>query len=192
VARPALDDALTPRTISPASLSSLICQGAGADRLRDLTRRSAKFFGASVHMARSRAGQTGGDFDLARGQGRAPSVPTLKGRFGSSDRGDFRRRSSMSRPVAGLNTDQVHGADCLSLDTRLRAKRVYGLESLKTRDFLLLHSKRPTMLSLGRAGFLTKSHRASTDLIIGPLLAGLVRSNFAILLMPDSSTPINQ
>ena len=77
------------------------------------------------------------------------------------------------------------------LDTDYAAKARYGLESLKSRDFLLLHIEAPDEAGhMGRADLKKEAIERIDELIIGPMLAGLpALGDFAILLMPDHATP---
>ena len=77
------------------------------------------------------------------------------------------------------------------LDTDYAAKARYGLESLKSRDFLLLHIEAPDEAGhMGRADLKKEAIERIDELIIGPMLEGLAAlGDFAILLMPDHATP---
>jgi len=92
--------------------------------------------------------------------------------------------------LAGLNLIKVPGATGF-LDTDYAAKARYGLESLKSRDFLLLHIEAPDEAGhMGRADLKKEAIERIDELIIGPMLAGLgALGDFAILLMPDHATP---
>jgi len=125
------------------------------------------------------------------GQGTRPAVPSLKARFGSE--GSVISAVDLVNGIgrlAGLELIKVPGATGF-LDTDYAAKGRYGLESLRTRDFLLLHIEAPDEAGhMGRADLKTEAIERIDELIVGPLVQGLTRlGDFAILLMPDHATP---
>jgi 2,3-bisphosphoglycerate-independent phosphoglycerate mutase len=118
-------------------------------------------------------------------------VPTLNERFGVEGSGisAVDLVNGLGR-LAGLNLIKVPGATGF-LDTDYGAKARYGLESLKSRDFLLLHIEAPDEAGhMGRADLKKEAIERIDELIIGPMLNGLgALGDFAILLMPDHATP---
>ncbi|MDO8434188.1 MAG: hypothetical protein Q7S58_17450, partial [Candidatus Binatus sp.] len=120
-----------------------------------------------------------------------PAVPTLKDRFGVEGRviSAVDLVNGLGR-LAGLELIKVPGATGY-LDTDYAAKARYGLESLKSRDFLLLHIEAPDEAGhMGRADLKTEAIERIDELIIGPLLNDLgALGDFTILLMPDHATP---
>jgi 2,3-bisphosphoglycerate-independent phosphoglycerate mutase len=125
------------------------------------------------------------------GQGKRPAVPTLKDRFGveGSVISAVDLVNGLGR-LAGLNVITVPGATGF-LDTDYAAKGRYGLESLKQRDFLLLHIEAPDEAGhMGRADLKTEALERIDELILGPLLRELpALGAFRLLLMPDHATP---
>ena len=181
-----------PHDITGKPVEEHLPKGAGSDLLRDLTRRSAAILREHpVNKARRDAGKAEASSVWFWGQGTRPSVPTLKERFGveGSVISAVDLVNGLGR-LAGLNLIKVPGATGF-LDTDYAAKGRYGLESLKSRDFLLLHIEAPDEAGhMGRADLKKEAIERIDELIIGPMLAGLeALGDFAILLMPDHATP---
>ena len=181
-----------PHDITGKPVEAYLPKGAGADMLRDLMRRSAEILREHpVNKARRAAGKTEATSAWFWGQGTRPAVPTLKERFGveGSVISAVDLVNGLGR-LAGLNLIKVPGATGF-LDTDYAAKARYGLESLKARDFLLLHIEAPDEAGhMGRADLKKEAIERIDELIIGPMLAGLgALGDFAILLMPDHATP---
>ncbi len=181
-----------PHDITGKPVEPHLPKGAGADLLRNLTTRAAKILSAHpVNKARRAAGKTEANSIWLWGQGTRPSVPTLKERFGveGSVISAVDLVNGLGR-LAGLNLIKVPGATGF-LDTDYAAKARYGLDSLKSRDFLLLHIEAPDEAGhMGRADLKKEAIERIDELIIGPMIEGLgAFGDFAILLMPDHATP---
>jgi 2,3-bisphosphoglycerate-independent phosphoglycerate mutase len=181
-----------PHDITGKPAEPHLPKGAGADLLRNLTTRAAKILAEHpVNKARRAAGKPEANSIWFWGQGTKPSVPTLKERFGveGSVISAVDLVNGLGR-LAGLNLIKVPGATGF-LDTDYAAKARYGLESLKSRDFLLLHIEAPDEAGhMGRADLKKEAIERIDELIIGPMLEGLpALGDFAILLMPDHATP---
>ena len=144
-----------------------------------------------MNQARRAAGKAEASSIWFWGQGTRPAVPTLKERFGvdGSVISAVDLVNGLGR-LAGLEVIKVPGATGF-LDTDYAAKGRYGLESLKSRDFLLLHIEAPDEAGhMGRADLKKEAIERIDELIIGPMLPGLgALGDFAILLMPDHATP---
>jgi 2,3-bisphosphoglycerate-independent phosphoglycerate mutase len=125
------------------------------------------------------------------GQGKRPAVPTLKARFGVE--GSVILAVDLVNGLgrlAGLQVITVPGATGF-LDTDYGAKARYGLESLKRRDFLLLHIEAPDEAShMGRSDLKVEAIERIDELILAPMLEELPAfGDYALLLMPDHATP---
>jgi 2,3-bisphosphoglycerate-independent phosphoglycerate mutase len=118
-------------------------------------------------------------------------VPTLKARFGvdGSVISAVDLVNGLGR-LAALNVVTVPGATGF-LDTDYGAKARYGLDSLKTRDFLLLHIEAPDEAGhMGRPDLKVEALERIDALILGPMLRELpALGDFRLLLMPDHATP---
>src|SRR5205823_14062637 len=92
--------------------------------------------------------------------------------------------------LAGLEVVTVPGATGF-LDTDYAAKARYGIESLREKDFLLLHIEAPDEAGhMGRADLKTEAIERIDELVIRNLLDGLGQfGEWRLLLMPDHATP---
>ena len=118
-------------------------------------------------------------------------MPTLEARFGlhGSVISAVDLVNGLGR-LAGLEVIKVPGATGF-LDTDYAAKARYGLESLRTNDFLLLHIEAPDEAGhMGRADLKREAIERIDELIVGPMMRELPKlGGFRILLMPDHATP---
>ncbi len=181
-----------PHDITGKSIASHLPAGPGADRLDKILRGAAEILrDHPVNRARREAGKPQATSVWFWGQGKRPAVPTLKDRFGveGSVISAVDLVNGLGR-LAGLNVITVPGATGF-LDTDYAAKGRYGLESLKQRDFLLLHIEAPDEAGhMGRADLKTEALERIDELILGPLLRELPTiGDFRLLLMPDHATP---
>ena len=181
-----------PHDITGKPVESHLPQGEGADRLSNLMRRAGDILREHpVNRDRRAAGKTEATAVWFWGQGRRPAVPTLKDRFGveGSVISAVDLVNGLGR-LAGLDVITVPGATGF-LDTDYAAKARYGLDSLKRRDFLLLHIEAPDEAGhMGRSDYKVEAIERIDELILGPVLAELPSfGEWALLLMPDHATP---
>jgi 2,3-bisphosphoglycerate-independent phosphoglycerate mutase len=181
-----------PHDITGKPIEPHLPEGEGAERLLALMRRSQEILrDHPVNRERRARGQTEASSAWFWGQGTRPTVPTLKERFGveGSVISAVDLVNGLGR-LAGLEVIKVPGATGF-LDTDYAAKGRYGLESLKTKDFLLLHIEAPDEAGhMGRPDLKREAIERIDELIVGPMLKGLAAmGDFRILLMPDHATP---
>jgi 2,3-bisphosphoglycerate-independent phosphoglycerate mutase len=181
-----------PHDITGKPVATHLPQGKGADRLRTIMEAaSAILEDHPVNRARVASGKPAASSVWFWGQGRRPAVPTLTERFGigGSVISAVDLVNGLGR-LAGLERITVPGATGF-LDTDYAAKARYGLESLRNRDFLLLHIEAPDEAGhMGRADLKREAIERIDELIVGPLLRELpALGDFRILLMPDHATP---
>jgi 2,3-bisphosphoglycerate-independent phosphoglycerate mutase len=181
-----------PHDITGKPVQEHLPKGPGADLLRDLITKSVEILREHpVNKARRAAAKAEATSVWFWGQGTRPNVPTLKERFGvdGSVISAVDLVNGLGR-LAGLKLIKVPGATGF-LDTDYAAKARYGLESLKARDFLLLHIEAPDEAGhMGRADLKKEAIERIDELIVGPMLEGLgALGDFTILLMPDHATP---
>jgi 2,3-bisphosphoglycerate-independent phosphoglycerate mutase len=181
-----------PHDITGKPIEPHLPAGEGAERMRALIDKSAAILrDHPVNRARRAASKPEATSVWFWGQGTRPAVPTLRDRFGvdGSVISAVDLVNGLGR-LAGLERIQVPGATGF-LDTDYAAKARYGLDSLKSRDFLLLHIEAPDEAGhMGRADLKTEAIERIDELIIGPMLVGLAAlGEFTILLMPDHPTP---
>jgi len=181
-----------PHDITGQEVEDHLPQGEGSERLRDLMRRAAAILARHpVNDARRAAGKPQASSIWFWGQGTRPAVPTLRERFGVE--GSVISAVDLVNGIgrlAGLEPIKVPGATGF-LDTDYAAKARYGLNSLRHKDFLLLHIEAPDEAGhMGRADLKQEAIERIDELIIGPMLPGLAAmGEFAILLQPDHATP---
>jgi 2,3-bisphosphoglycerate-independent phosphoglycerate mutase len=155
-------------------------------------RRSAEILADHpVNRKRRAEGKTAPTAVWFWGQGTRPAIPPLKARFGVD--GSVISAVDLVRGLgrlAELEVITVPGATGF-LDTDYSAKARYGLESLKQRDFLLLHIEAPDEAGhMGRPDLKVQALEQIDKLIVGPLLQNLPQwGDFTLLLMPDHATP---
>ena len=181
-----------PHDITGKAIEPHLPAGEGAERIRGLIDKAAAILrDHPVNRARREAGKPEATSVWFWGQGTRPAVPTLRDRFGvdGSVISAVDLVNGLGR-LAGLDRIEVPGATGF-LDTDYAAKARYGLDSLKSRDFLLLHIEAPDEAGhMGRADLKTEAIERIDELIIGPLVKGLAQiGDFSILLMPDHATP---
>jgi len=181
-----------PHDITGKEIDPHLPKGEGAPQLIDLMRRaSALLADHPVNRRRRERNLPEANSVWFWGQGTRPAVPSLKTRFGVE--GSVISAVDLVNGIgrlAGLKLIKVPGATGF-LDTDYAAKGRYGLESLRARDFLLLHIEAPDEAGhMGRADLKTEAIERIDELIVGPMIEGLTRlGDFAILLMPDHATP---
>jgi 2,3-bisphosphoglycerate-independent phosphoglycerate mutase len=191
-------DGLTGTTLTPPHditgkpVEAYLPAGDGADLLKDIMRRAAEILADHpVNRKRLAEGHTSATAVWFWGQGKRPAVPTLKARFGvdGSVISAVDLVNGLGR-LAGLEVITVPGATGF-LDTDYGAKARYGLESLKRRDFLLLHIEAPDEAGhMGRPDLKVEALERIDELILGPMLRELPSfGDFTLLLMPDHATP---
>jgi 2,3-bisphosphoglycerate-independent phosphoglycerate mutase len=181
-----------PHDITGKPVKAYVPAGDGAERLNALMRRSLEILGDHpVNHKRQAEGKTPATSVWFWGQGKRPAVPTLKERFGvdGSVISAVDLVNGLGR-LAALNVITVPGATGF-LDTDYGAKARYGLESLKTHDFLLLHIEAPDEAGhMGRPDLKVEALERIDELILSPMLRELpALGEFTLLLMPDHSTP---
>jgi 2,3-bisphosphoglycerate-independent phosphoglycerate mutase len=181
-----------PHDITGKPVESCWPAGEGAERLNSIMLRSMEILADHpINRKRLAMEKTAATSVWFWGQGKRPAVPTLKARFGvdGSVISAVDLVNGLGR-LAALNVITVPGATGF-LDTDYGAKARYGLESLKTRDFLLLHIEAPDEAGhMGRPDLKVEALERIDELILGPMLRELpTLGDFILLLMPDHSTP---
>ena len=181
-----------PHDITGQPVEAYMPAGEGAARLNALMRAGAEILrDHPVNRARREAGKPEANSPWFWGQGKRPAVPTLKERFKVDGAviSAVDLVNGLGR-LAGLEVIKVPGATGF-LDTDYAAKGRYGLESLKHRDFLLLHVEAPDEAAhMGRSDLKVEAIERIDELIVGPMLEAIPSlGEFALLLMPDHATP---
>ncbi len=181
-----------PHDITGKPIEAHLPEGEGAERLLDLMRRSQEILrDHPVNRERRAKGLAEASSAWFWGQGTRPTLSTLKERFGveGSVISAVDLVNGLGR-LAGLEVIKVPGATGF-LDTDYAAKARYGLDSLRHKDFLLLHVEAPDEAGhMGRADLKKEAIERIDELVLGPMIRGLgALGDFRILLMPDHATP---
>lgn len=181
-----------PHDIVGQSIAAHLPDGHGAERLRDVMERSrAVLRDHPVNAERGARGAAQATQIWLWGQGRQPSVPTLKERFGLD--GAVIAAVDLVNGLgvlAGLDRIRVPGATGY-LDTDYGAKAEYGLRSLCDHNFLFLHVEAPDEAGhMGDAREKVKAIEAIDELIVGRFFDGLSQfGDWRMMVLPDHPTP---
>jgi 2,3-bisphosphoglycerate-independent phosphoglycerate mutase len=181
-----------PHDITGKPVEQYLPAGEGAARLSAIMRQSQEILSDHpVNRKRQLEGKTPTNSVWFWGQGKKPTIPSLKTRFGVDGAviSAVDLVNGLGR-LAALNVITVPGATGF-LDTDYGAKARYGLEALRTQDFLLLHVEAPDEAShMGRPDLKVEALERIDQLILGPMLRELPAIGpFTLLLMPDHATP---
>lgn len=145
-----------------------------------------------VNRDRVKAGKNPANSVWFWGQGRRPSMPTFKEKYGLS--GSLVSAVDLTKGLgiyAGFEILQVPGMTGY-IDTNYRGKAEEALRSLERVDFVYIHVEAPD--EAGHAGKYQDKVQAIGDfdeLVVGTVMEGAKRfGDYRILVMPDHPTPI--
>lgn len=166
-----------------------------APPLRAFRERAARLLAAHpVNEARRKAGRRTANAVWLWGQGRAPSMPTLRERAGLS--GGMISAVDLLKGIgvyAGLEPIAVPGATGY-LDTNYAGKVAAALDVLRTGQFVYVHIEAPDESS--HEGSLEKkieAIEAFDERVVGPMLEGLAaHAHVRLLIVTDHLTPIHR
>ncbi len=146
-----------------------------------------------VNRKRVAAGKRPANSIWPWGQGRTPSMPTFREKYGIS--GAVISAVDLIKGLgvfAGLEVIDVPGATGY-LDTDYGAKARYALKALERSDFIFIHVEAPD--EAGHGGKLEEKMQAIEDLdskLIKPLFDGLTHlGDFRLMVLPDHPTPLS-
>jgi 2,3-bisphosphoglycerate-independent phosphoglycerate mutase len=146
-----------------------------------------------VNRKRVAAGKRPANSIWPWGQGRTPSMPTFREKYGIS--GAVISAVDLIKGLgvfAGLEVIDVPGATGY-LDTDYGAKARYALKALERSDFIFIHVEAPD--EAGHGGKLDEKMQAIEDLdskLIKPLFDGLTHlGDFRLMVLPDHLTPLS-
>ena len=183
-----------PHDISDKPIAGHWPNGEGADELCRIMQASREVM---ANHPENRARAARGHPPISQvwlwGQGKAPTIPSFKSRYGID--GSCITEVDLVRGVAtyaGFKLIDVPGATGY-LDTDYAAMGRYGLRELARCDFLFLHIEAPD--EAGHQGSQAEKIKAIEQVdekIVGPLLEGLPRLGpFNILITSDHATPVS-
>ncbi|MGA9140228.1 MAG: cofactor-independent phosphoglycerate mutase [Methanocella sp.] len=169
-------------------------KGEGSDLIIDLIKASRELLpDHPVNRKRMAAGKRPANSIWPWGQGRTPSMPTFREKYGIS--GAVISAVDLIKGLgvfAGLEVIDVPGATGY-LDTDYGAKARYALKALERSDFVFVHVEAPD--EAGHGGKLQEKMQAIEDLdskLIKPLFDGLTKlGDFRLMVLPDHPTPLS-
>ena len=182
-----------PHDITDQKIDPYLPCGKGSEKLRALMGASETLLTRHpVNRLRELAGKKSATSIWLWGQGRAPTLPSLKERFGIE--GGVISAVDIINGLgvyAGLDRIRVPGITGF-FDTNYRGKGEYGLRALEEKDFIFIHVEAPD--EAGHMGDVEEKIRAIENFdekVVGTLLQGMGRwDEWRLLLLPDHPTPI--
>lgn len=182
-----------PHDIQDRSISDYLPSGEGADVINRLMEASADILTAHpVNKARLEQGKRTANSIWLWGQGKRPSMPTFREKYGLE--GSVISAVDLTKGIgvyAGFEVVNVPGATGW-IDTNYVGKAEHALFALKTRDIVYLHVEAPD--EAGHTGDVRNKIKAIEDfdeLVVGNILEGMRQfDEYRILAMPDHPTPI--
>ncbi len=182
-----------PHDILGKEISAYLPRGNGSELLNDLMKRSVKILEAHpLNKRRIAEGKKAATSVWFWGQGRRPSVPTFKEKYGLT--GSLVSAVDLAKGLgiyAGFRILDVPGITGW-LDTNYLGKAEYSLKALREVDLAYIHVEAPD--EAGHSGSYKDKIRAIEDfdsLVVGTIIKGMESEHkeYRILLMPDHATP---
>lgn len=190
-----LDLNLTPpHDISGKKIADFLPKGEGSELLLSLMKESSKILkDHPVNLNRIKKGLNPATSIWLWGQGKKPSLETYNEKFKLS--GSVISAVDLVRGIgmlAGLKTVYVEGATG-NIHTNYKGKALAALNELESgSDFVYIHVEAPD--ECGHQGLVegkVKSIELIDSELLGPLLEGLSKWDYSILLLPDHPTPLS-
>jgi len=183
-----------PHDVVGQSVEDVLPRGEDSQYLISLIKASQPVLEKNeVNNKRKKAGKNTANLIWPWGQGKAPEMPLFKDMFGVS--GSIISAVDLLKGIgkyAGLNVIDVPGATGY-LDTNFSGKAQHALDSLKERDFVLVHVEAPD--EAGHMGNIEAKIKAISDFdekVVGGMLNELGGfGDYKILVLPDHPTPIS-
>jgi 2,3-bisphosphoglycerate-independent phosphoglycerate mutase len=186
-------DCTPPHDIQDRNIQDYLPRGEGDDIINELMEASYDILIAHpVNKNRIENGKRPANSIWLWGQGRRPSMPTFKEKYGLE--GAVISAVDLTRGIgvyAGFEVIKVPGATGW-IDTNYVGKAEHALWALKTKDIVYLHVEAPD--EAGHTGDLKNKLKAIEDfdeLIVGNIMHGMKQfDEYRILVMPDHPTPL--
>jgi 2,3-bisphosphoglycerate-independent phosphoglycerate mutase len=168
-------------------------RGSGSEEIIRLITASRELLSDHpVNRKRVAAGKRPANSIWPWGQGRTPSMPAFREKYGLD--GAMISAVDLLKGIgvlAGLEVIEVPGATGY-LDTDYGAKARYALDALERSDFVFVHVEAPDEMS--HEGRLADKIRAIEDLdakLVRPLIEGLGKfGGFRLMVLPDHPRPL--
>jgi 2,3-bisphosphoglycerate-independent phosphoglycerate mutase len=183
-----------PHDILNQPVRKYLPRGKGAEILVDLMEKSKGFLsGHEINKIRLDLHENPANMIWLWGQGRKPTMPLFKEKFGLS--GAVISAVDLLKGIGkiiGLDVINVRGATGY-YDTNYLGKAQAGLEALKTRDFVFIHVEATD--EAGHNGDLRmkiETIERFDKMVVGPILEHFKSKNdFRLMVAPDHATPVN-
>jgi len=182
-----------PHDIQDKDIQDYLPRGEGDDIINDLMEASVDILtNHPVNKARLEAGKRPANSIWLWGQGKRPSMPTFKEKYGLE--GAVISAVDLTKGLgvyAGFEVINVPGATGW-IDTNYVGKAEHALFALKSRDIVYLHVEAPD--EAGHTGDVKNKIKAIEDfdeLIVGNVMHGMKQfDEYRILALPDHPTPL--
>lgn len=186
-------ECVPPHDIIGKEISDYLPAGEGEEVVRDLMRDSVGVLEPHpVNRERTCRGQRPANSIWLWGQGRRPSMPAFRQKYGIE--GALVSAVDLTKGLgvcAGFEILKVPGVTGY-LDTNYAGKAEYSLDALDRVDFVYIHVEAPDEAS--HSGNWKDKVKAIEDfdaLVVGAVLRGVkALPEYRILVMPDHATPI--
>lgn len=182
-----------PHDISGQSIKDFNPKGEGVEPLVKLAEKARSILeNHPVNQKRREANKAPANAIWLWGQGRAPRMETFKEKYGIS--GAVISAVDLIKGIgiyAGLDIIEVPGATGY-IDTDYKAKALYALEALKTRDYVYVHVEAPDEAShSGNLGQKIQAIESFDELVVGTIMDRLPEmGDYRLLVLPDHPTPV--
>jgi len=182
-----------PHDIQDKDIQDYLPRGEGDDIINELMAASFDLLtNHPVNKARLENGKRAANSIWLWGQGKRPSMPTFREKYGIE--GAVISAVDLTKGLgvyAGFEVINVPGATGW-LDTNYVGKAEHALFALKTKDFVYLHVEAPD--EAGHTGDVKNKVRAIEDFdefIVGNIMHGMKQfDEYRILALPDHPTPL--
>ncbi len=182
-----------PHDIQDKDIQDYLPRGEGDDTINTLMEASVDLLIAHpVNKKRLEIGRRPVNSIWLWGQGRRPSMPTFKEKYGLE--GAMISAVDLTKGIgiyAGFEVINVPGATGW-IDTNYAGKAEHALWALKTKDIVYVHVEAPD--EAGHTGDLKNKMKAIEDFdefIVGNILHGMKQfDEYRILVLPDHPTPL--
>ncbi len=181
-----------PHDISGKPIEDFLPKGTNGKELRQLMEDSRLYLeGHEVNRERRAAGKKTGNMIWFWGHGKHVDLPSFESRF--KLKGSVISAVDLIKGLGrsiGLDSIDVPGATGW-LDSNFKGKAEAGLKALKKKDFLFLHLEATDEAGhKGDAAAKVKAIELIDEQVLGPLLEGLGKESFRLLVTPDHATPL--
>ncbi len=182
-----------PHDIQDKDILDYLPRGEGDDVINALMEESTELLLAHpVNKARQESGKRMANSIWLWGQGKRPSMPTFREKFGLE--GSMISAVDLTKGLgiyAGFEVITVPGATGW-LDTNYVGKAEHALFSLKTKDIVYVHVEAPD--EAGHTGDLKNKVKAIEDFdefVVGNIMHGMKQFDaYRIMVLPDHPTPV--